>query len=112
MPPLVLLHYLHHNDTEFLSKDTIWAPRLPKRLESKIIQCPVATEAWGLHIVEAPNRNIIFWTIMTTVLGSILASIVWGVVREDIQGGTGLGQLIIAFPPIILAAFFFKINGA
>jgi len=111
MPPHVLIHYLNHKDTDFVSKATIWAPRLPKRLETRITQSPIATEGWGLHIIEAPNRNVVFWIIMITVFGSIISSILWGVLRRDIQGGTGLGQLIVALPSVILAAFLFRING-
>jgi hypothetical protein len=80
-------------------------------LEQKVIQGPVATEGWGIHIVEGPNRTFIFWVIMVTTFGGILATILWSTLEKDIQGGTSLGAVILALPAVILAAFLFRLNG-
>lgn len=47
---------------------------------------------------------------MITVFASILLSILWAAVTHDVQGGSGLGILILALPSVILAAFMFMIN--
>ena len=111
IPPETILHYLSHKDTEFVSRKRIWTPRLPKRVGRKVIQGEIATEGWGIHVVEGPNRDVIFWIIMATTFGGILATILWSALERDIQGGTGLGTTILALPAVILAAFLFKLNG-
>jgi hypothetical protein len=61
--------------------------------------------------VEGPNRVVVFWVVMMTVFASILASAPWSILRSDEQGGTGLGSLIVAIPPVIMAAFLFRLQG-
>jgi hypothetical protein len=97
-------------NTEFFSKKRIWMPRLPKRAAQKAIQGEIYTEGWGIHIVEGPNRNFIFWIIMVTTFGGILAIVLWSALKKDIQGGTGLGAVVLALPAVILATFLFKLN--
>jgi len=112
MPPEVFIHYLEHGQEDLNPNRSIWSPRLPKRLDGRIIDCGVPTYGWGIHIVEGPNREAVFWIVIITVLGSILASILWSTMHKDIQGGTGLGTLIVALPPVIMAAFLFRLGGA
>jgi len=111
IPPETLIHYLEHHDDDCLGSRTVWAPRLPKRKADKLIQCPVGTEGWGIHVVEGPRRIVVSWVVVATVIGSILASFLWSWLRKDIQGGTGLGSFIIALPPVLMMGFLFRING-
>lgn len=108
--PETILHYLNHKDTEFLSRKKVWTPGLPKKIAQNVIQGPIATEGWGVRIVEGPKRNFIFWVIIVTTFAGILATVLWSSLEKDIQEGTGLGQFILTLPTVILAAFLFKLS--
>jgi hypothetical protein len=110
MPPEVFIHYLEHDEGDLSHARDTWINRLPKRLYRRVIDGGEGTYGWGIHIIEGPNREIIFWLIMITIFGSLLASILWTVFHKDIQGGTGLGTMIVALPPAVLTAFLFRIG--
>jgi hypothetical protein len=86
-------------------------PRLPMRLENRVVDSEEACYGWGIHIIEGPNREVIFWLIIATIASSVLASILWSSLQGDLQGGMSLGALIIALPPAVLGAFLFRLQG-
>jgi len=88
----------------------VWTPRFPKRKGKRVIDCDIPTYGWGIYIREGPNRVFVFWMIMITVLCSILLCTLWASIKRDVQGGTGLGTLILALPSVIMAAFMFKVS--
>jgi hypothetical protein len=109
VPSNVLLHFLKYGNTQDVHKTKFWAHKIPKRVKQRLIDVPdYPVSGWGIYIVEGPNRSGVFWITMSTVFASILAGVLWSSIRDDIQGGTGLGSMIIAFPPVIMAAFLFK----
>jgi hypothetical protein len=110
VPPEIFIHYLEHKESDFDRQRYVWIPRLPKRRERRLIDCEIPTYGWGIYIREGPNRFVVFWLIMATVFASILLSILWAAIRDDVQGGSGLGTLILALPSVIMAAFMFRIN--
>ncbi|KAL6693019.1 hypothetical protein J3F84DRAFT_82591 [Trichoderma pleuroticola] len=110
MPPEVFVHYLEHGDGDLSPNRYTWLPRLPKRRNHKVVDCGEATEGWGIHVIEGPNRTAVFWIVMVTISISILASVLWTTLKGDIQGGMGLGALIVALPPAIMAAFLFRLG--
>ncbi|EHK19706.1 uncharacterized protein TRIVIDRAFT_14315, partial [Trichoderma virens Gv29-8] len=110
MPPEVFVHYLEHGDGDLSPNRYTWLPRLPKRLNNKVMDCGEATEGWGIHVIEGPNREAVFWVLMATISASVVASVLWATLEGDIQGGTGLGALIVALPPAIMAAFLFRLG--
>lgn len=110
VPPEIFIHYLEHNETDFDPQRYVWTPRLPKRIERRLINCDVPTYGWGIYIREGPNRVIVFWLIIATVFASVLLAILWASIRGDVQGGSGLGTLILALPSVIMAAFMFRIS--
>ncbi|KAI8650147.1 hypothetical protein NCS56_01466600 [Fusarium sp. Ph1] len=111
MPPEIFLHYLDHGEGELNAARHDWLPRLPLRLGKRVIDGDEACYGYGVHIIEGPNRMTIFWMFMTTMAASILACVLWSNVKEDIQGGTSLGALIVALPAAVLAAFLFRFEG-
>jgi hypothetical protein len=110
MPSEVFLHYLEHEDTDLCLTKSVWTPRLPLRLHKRIIECDIPIYGWGIYVIEGPNRSVVFWIVITVIFGSILASILWSSLRNDIQGGIGIGTLIIAVPPVIMTAFLFRLS--
>ncbi|KAF1948353.1 hypothetical protein CC80DRAFT_431768 [Byssothecium circinans] len=110
MPPEVFVHYLEHGEGDLNPNRNDWLSRLPKRLDKRIIDCEQACVGWGMHVIEGPNREGIFWIIMITMLAVVLTSVLWSTLRSDVQGGVGLGALIVALQMAILAAFLFRLG--
>ncbi|KAK0648533.1 hypothetical protein B0T16DRAFT_116542 [Cercophora newfieldiana] len=111
MPAHVFLHYLDHGEGDLCLSRCVWLPRLPKRLHSSVAQAGEAAEGWGIHIIEGPNREVIFWIVMVAVLASLLTTVLWSTLRGDVQGGAGIGALMMAMPPVMMAAFLFRLGG-
>ncbi|CCT63252.1 uncharacterized protein FFUJ_00122 [Fusarium fujikuroi IMI 58289] len=110
MPAQVFLHYLEHGEEGWNKLRYLWLPKLPVRREKRVIEGHEASYGWGIHIIEGPNRWAIFAMLLTTVFGSALAALLWSAIHNDIQGGTGLGQLIIALSSAILTASLFRLG--
>ncbi|RKL36594.1 hypothetical protein BFJ72_g8143 [Fusarium proliferatum] len=110
MPAQVFLHYLEHGEEGWNKLRYLWLPKLPVRREKRVIEGHEASYGWGIHIIEGPNRWAITALLLTTVFGSALAALLWSAVHNDIQGGTGLGQLIIALSSAILTASLFRLG--
>lgn len=108
----VFMHYFKYGWPDNVHKNKYWLERLPRKLKTRVIDSPnIPTEGWGIHVIEGPNRPVIFWITMGTVFASIIAGVLWSSLHSDIQGGMGLGSMIIAVPPVIMAAFLFKLTG-
>ncbi|KAL4796611.1 hypothetical protein BDV19DRAFT_78895 [Aspergillus venezuelensis] len=112
MPPETFIHYLEHGEGDLNPTRSNWVNRLPKRLDERVVEGDEGTYGWGIHIIEGPNKVVIFWIIIVTVLATIVASSLWAALNNDMQGGTGLGTLMAAMPPIILTAFLFRMGVA
>lgn len=81
------------------------------RKDRRVIDGVEPAYGWGIHVIEGPNREVIFWIIIASISASLLAGILWGSLAKDIQGGTGLGAFSMALPPALLAAFLFRLGG-
>lgn len=110
MPLEIFIHCLEYGEGDLSPARHDWLPRLPKRLDKRVIDCDETCLGWVVHIIEGPNRESIFILAMITMLASFLATVSWSKLQGDIQGGTGLGALIVAFPPTILTAFLIRLG--
>ncbi|KAF5637169.1 hypothetical protein F52700_4906 [Fusarium sp. NRRL 52700] len=95
MPPEVFIHFLNHNEDDRHPGKRIWLPRLPKRLSKRVIDCDEGCEGWGIHVIEGPNRAMIFLVMILTIFGSVLATMLWSAMRGDLPGGSTLGAFIV-----------------
>ncbi|KAH6981204.1 hypothetical protein BKA56DRAFT_586809 [Ilyonectria sp. MPI-CAGE-AT-0026] len=75
-----------------------------------LIDCDETCLGWGVHTIEGPNTGSIFILAMIIMFASVLATVLWSKLKGDIQGGIGLGALVVAFPPAILTAFLFRLG--
>ncbi|KAJ5975033.1 ankyrin repeat domain-containing protein 44 [Penicillium waksmanii] len=87
MPPEIFIHYLNHDKGDLNPIRNDWLPRLPKRKDKRVIDCGEACLGWRMHMIEGPNREVIFSIMMITILASILTGILWATLRNDVQGG-------------------------
>ncbi|KAL9110801.1 MAG: hypothetical protein Q9187_008008, partial [Circinaria calcarea] len=99
VPRSAILHWLTRckaTNTGDGTKAT-WLNRLPKKLHESITQCSDdLPTAWGIHIIEGPDRARILWTmiiVLATYLGPVVAYVV---VAKDVQGATGIGGMAVA----------------
>ncbi|KAK1751287.1 hypothetical protein QBC47DRAFT_434159 [Echria macrotheca] len=111
MPPDVFIHYLEHGEGDLSLNRCVWLPRLPKRTGKGVVQLGEAADGWGIHIIEGPNREVVFWVVMGTMLASALTGVLWAALMRDVQGGMGIGALMMAMPPAVMAAFLFRLGG-
>ncbi|RYP39268.1 hypothetical protein DL767_002277 [Monosporascus sp. MG133] len=71
----IFIRYLEYGDEDYAPVLNDWLSRLPERLGKRVIECDEACFGWGMHIIEGPNRKVMFWimfTIPTSVLTSVL----------------------------------------
>ncbi|KAK0652541.1 hypothetical protein B0T16DRAFT_490373 [Cercophora newfieldiana] len=111
VPPEIFLHYLSHGEGDMNPSRHVWLPRLPKRLDKGVVQSGDAADGWGIHIVEGPNRVVIFWILIVTMLAGVVVAGVWSGLKDDVQGGSGLGAFMVALPTAVMAAFLFRLGG-
>ncbi|KAF7553195.1 hypothetical protein G7Z17_g3807 [Cylindrodendrum hubeiense] len=90
MPPEIFIHYLEHGEDDLSPARHDWLPRLPKRLDKRVVDSDETCLGWGLHIIEGPNRKLIS-LVMVTMFTSFLSAVLWSALKNDIQGGTGVG---------------------
>jgi hypothetical protein len=104
IPTDTFLHYTRHPEEH---TGQTWVKRLPKKLDISMYkeqgELPMG---WGVQIIEGPNRAVIAWIFAALAFLSCIAAIVWSAVKGDIQGGTGLGQLLLSVLATVLAVTF------
>ncbi|KAF3770699.1 hypothetical protein M406DRAFT_320478 [Cryphonectria parasitica EP155] len=112
MPPEVFIHYLEHDEGDISPLRNHWLPRLPKKRRTRVItDATLGSDAWGIHIIEGPNREVVFWVCLATIAASVVAGVLWSGLRADVPGGMGIGSLAVAVPPAVLAIFLFRMGG-
>ena len=73
--------------------------RVPVKRHQRLEPCPTKGTAsgWGVHFVESVNGFAVFSCALVGFILCLVTSIVWTVVRGDVQGGFGIGAFILAF---------------
>lgn len=80
--------------------------RLPKKLWRKLTcdkEQLKAPAGWGIYIVEGYNWRLISRCAGIAFLVTFILTIVWSSLKQDVQGGTGIGQYCIAAIALALA---------
>jgi hypothetical protein len=100
MPSEVFIHYLQHGEGDLHPSRNDWLPHLPKRVNKDDAAC----DAYGMHIIEGPHKLGIFVMMVFVVICTIIVSAVYSSRTLDVQGGTGIGALVIACFTAVLTA--------
>ena len=50
---------------------------------------------WDVHVHEGPNNLAIAPYCTCSLLINLVATLLWSILRRDMQGGTGIGQYIV-----------------
>jgi hypothetical protein len=109
MPPIpsnIFLHELTENPEHHPS--AYWMNRLPKKLGNSIFEGADHVEwGWGVHIVEWYNLPMFgILIILASIVGASGGGLWWGL-KDDIQGGTGLGSMIMTGLSILVGCQVF-----
>lgn len=104
--PAIFMHWFldpgDHADDQSMAVE-----RLPKKLHSSLEDDMQSTPGgspigWGIYIVEGLNWARIQVLALILLLITFLLSVAWSKVREDVQGGMGIGQYLIALIVAVL----------
>lgn len=109
MPSHVFLHYMA---SSFQHPKCLWLNHLPKKMNESITHSedPLPS-GWGVHIIEGPHRRAFFWATLAILGASVLVSTLWAVLKNDVQGGFGVGAWMVSVPSALMMASFFRWSG-
>jgi len=107
MPPGIFIHYLEHGDDVLNRNRNEWFDTLPMRKHRHTS----ARLGYGVHVIEGPHRWGVFKITMAVVICDVVLSILYSVLYDDVQGGTGIGALVIACYTAFLGGWIFWRSG-
>ncbi|OTB04211.1 hypothetical protein M426DRAFT_321063 [Hypoxylon sp. CI-4A] len=100
MPPIgsKLLVHLMENPTHASVLPELYKG-VPKKLREKLSPCPRrgTSDGWGLAFNEGVDIFMFFLYGCAGFLVCLAAALIWTTIRNDIQGGTGLGAFLLTF---------------
>ena len=108
MPSNMFLHAMLHPE---YYEGFILQNRVPKKLATGIsgaLGSALNPVGWGVHIHEGPDNLAIALYCMCSLLISLVATLLWSILRRDVQGGTSIGQYIVGVTTSIFALVVFK----
>jgi hypothetical protein len=108
MLPEVFIHYLEHRGEDWKYGLCRFLPELPKRLTGRLTGKDGDRCGWDIHIKQGPNREVISTILFMNVIAGTALAICWAVFTEDMQGGMGIGALVLVFPTVVMVIVFFR----
>jgi len=100
MPPLgpnLLMHFYEHPDHAEVLPTLL--KKFPRKLRQKLEACPQrgSSVGWGIQFIEGIDTLMLFCFGTFGFAICLLIATTWTVVRQDIQGGFGIGGFLLAF---------------
>ena len=73
--------------------------KVPKKLRRRLEACPMkgSSVGWGIEFGEGMNWFVVFIYGCLGFAMSLLAAVVWAVIRADVQGAFAIAGFLIAF---------------
>jgi hypothetical protein len=100
MPPIGsnLLVHLFDNPTHAAVLPDLYN-RIPKKLRDKLLPCPQygSSLGWGVEFIEGIDMFIFFLCGCACFILCLVVSILWTIIKSDVQGGFGIGAFLLAF---------------
>jgi hypothetical protein len=82
--------------------------RIPRKLNGQLIVTGDAAEVgWGMYLRTGMNWKKFGWACFTALVLCLVPGLTWWMLRDDIQGGTGLTGCLMPFVGFLLAAATF-----
>ena len=104
IPPEIFMHVFLHPGDHLGSMAT---EMLPKKLSYPLTWCNSINDihnvpiGWGFYIIEGFDWPLMAWSTVGLVLLVTLLTICWSTMRQDVQGGVGIGQYCLAVLAIL-----------
>ncbi|KAI0847673.1 hypothetical protein F5Y00DRAFT_240792, partial [Daldinia vernicosa] len=100
VPPIasnMLVHFLENPTHASVLPDLY--KRIPKKLRQKLAPCQVTgmSIGWGIEFVEGIDSFMFFIFGSALFLICFIVAVGWSVIKQDVQGGFGIGGFILAF---------------
>jgi hypothetical protein len=95
------------SEPECLNEEDICINRLPKKLLARLKYRARLVEGnigWGVLIIEGLNRPFLSGLWPVFLLLSSVATVLWSVLKGDVQGGFGMGSFLVGVISAFLAA--------
>jgi len=103
----LFLHYLFYCSSP--SRNLIWLPRIPRKLDTSIIASPAPVSfGWGVHIDEGPDYLKILVLEVVCLALSGIAALLWELLKQDFSGAMGVAAWIVALSNALMAVFVAK----
>jgi len=95
--PNMLMHLLDNPDHAHVLP--ILVRRIPVKRKQRLKPCPIkgSSAGWGINFIEGVEGKAVFACAFMGFVLCLVAAITWTVVRDDVQGGFGIGAFILAF---------------
>lgn len=94
--PEFMMHMLHSPDC-ITEDDTSILEQIPKKMDCKLEEAKLPPEGWGLYFQEDLDISAIIGVVFVILfLASLLFLILWTVLKNDIQGASGVSAYIVA----------------
>ena len=106
IPPVgenLMMHLLAHPE-DADERDMVALKRVPKK-NNVLAACPVRGTGlgWGIHFVEGWCFGYFwFFTLLLAVLGSLVFLVCWAVLKQDLQGASGVAGYILAVSTVLM----------
>ncbi|KAH6635867.1 hypothetical protein F5144DRAFT_159885 [Chaetomium tenue] len=104
-PPIPPNIFLHHLSKPGRHPRLVWGNRIPQKLHRSILQVGMGDElvvGWGVHIIEGLNKSTVLVCSLVGLVISGIVAVVWTVVRDDVQGGFGIGAWLTSVQAIVV----------
>ena len=101
VPPVGENHMLHLiKHPTHAEDDGLLLDRIPKKLRGRLLVCSSRGTGlgWGIYFIEGWHISVITLVAFAIVLaGSLVFLICWSVLKQDVQGASGVAAYMIAF---------------
>lgn len=104
-PPIPANIFLHHLSKPGKHPKLLWGNRIPQKLHNSILQAQTPNDlvtGWGVHIIEGLNKTSVLLCSLVGLLISGIVAVVWAVVKDDVQGGFGIGAWLTSVQAIVV----------
>ena len=66
---------------------------------------------WGLEFVEGVDTFVLFLCGCVCFVSCLVVAVTWTVVKDDVQGGFGIGGFLLAFMTFCVGLAYSSIQG-
>jgi hypothetical protein len=105
-PPRTLLHL--YNKRHEIDTHRRIVRRIPRKLNGQLLVTGDEAEVgWGMYLRTGLHWEKFFWACLIALLSCLVPGLVWWMLQDDVQGGTGITSCLMGFVGFFVAAATF-----